>query len=81
MIHLTFTYEGKVVLRERLLTEDPMSHAYRHSVEAASFPITGYEATLTVHPHKKGDQYGCTAGGGRNAPRRSRVTSRSAAGG
>ncbi|MEU5186570.1 SRPBCC family protein [Streptomyces klenkii] len=49
-----FTYEGRVVLRERLLAKDPASHAYRYSVEAPSFPVTGYEATLSVHPHEEG---------------------------
>ncbi|MFD5510437.1 SRPBCC family protein [Streptomyces sp. NPDC127051] len=49
-----FTYEGQVVLRERLLAKDPAAHAYRYSVEAPAFPISGYEATLSVHPHEEG---------------------------
>ncbi|WP_327135464.1 SRPBCC family protein [Streptomyces sp. NBC_01343] len=49
-----FTYDGQVVLRERLLAKDPAAHAYRYSVEAPAFPVTGYEATLAVHPHEHG---------------------------
>ncbi|MFF3863913.1 SRPBCC family protein [Streptomyces sp. NPDC002209] len=49
-----FTYEGKVVLRERLLAKDPAAHMYRYSVEAPSFAVAGYEATLCVHPHEEG---------------------------
>ncbi|MFI6003133.1 SRPBCC family protein [Streptomyces sp. NPDC051366] len=41
-------------MRERLLAKDPAAHAYRYSVEAPSFPVTGYEATLSVHPHEQG---------------------------
>ncbi|MGW8779426.1 SRPBCC family protein [Streptomyces sp. NPDC055796] len=49
-----FTYEGRVVLRERLLAKDPAAHAYHYSVEAPAFPIRGYEATLLVRPHEDG---------------------------
>ncbi|MFF8840983.1 SRPBCC family protein [Streptomyces sp. NPDC015130] len=57
-----FALDGRVVARERLLAHDPGTRSYRYALlDPVVLPVTGYEATLAVHPHPDGAEVRWTA--------------------
>ncbi|MEU7180309.1 MULTISPECIES: SRPBCC family protein [Streptomyces] len=57
----TFTIDGEVAARERLLAKDDTLRVYRYSLLYSVLPITDYEATLAVLSHDEGAEVRWTA--------------------